>query len=384
MKCIELFSGAGGLAIGLDKSGFRHEKLVEWNHDACKTLRFNVGKSLAQEHDCEVIEGDIRSVDFNEYNGKIDFIAGGPPCQPFSLGGKHKAFLDERDMFPQAVRSVREVMPKAFLFENVKGLTRKAFATYLEYITLQLQYPDVIAKHNEEWTRHLSRLEKIHTKGKFDGLRYNLVFQVVNAADYGVPQRRERVIFVGFRSDLEVEWAFPEKTHSEASLQYQQCISKDYWERHELPRKYKNNLDFWGKTKFALDDPALQLMPWRTIRDAISDLPDPKKASTHWKANGHIFQDGAKVYPGHTGSYIDLPSKTIKAGGHGVPGGENMILFPDDTVRYLTIREAARVQTFPDSYSITGSWTEAMRQIGNAVPVELAEHIGRSIKAALQ
>lgn len=384
MECIELFSGAGGLAIGLDRSGFRHKELVEWNHDACETLRNNLGKSLAVDHECNIIEGDIRSVGFAKFQGKIDFIAGGPPCQPFSLGGKHKAFLDERDMFPQAIRSIREAQPKAFLFENVKGLTRKTFATYLEYIMLQLQYPDYKAKSNEEWVHHLARLEKIHTKGNYSGLHYNLIFQVVNAANYGVPQRRERVIFVGFRSDLGVEWSFPEPTHSEAALHFEQCVSKDYWDRHELPNKFKNSIDFWGKTRFAVDDANLKLKPWRTIRDAISDLPDPKKPSNAWKIKGHNFQDGAKIYPGHTGSYIDFPSKAIKAGGHGVPGGENMILFPDGSVRYLTVREAARVQTFPDSYEISGSWTEAMRQIGNAVPVTLAEVIGDSIKTALQ
>lgn len=383
MECIELFSGAGGLAIGLDRSGFNHTALIEWNHDACETLRFNLGKSLAANHKCNVIEGDIRSIGFKEFHGKIDFIAGGPPCQPFSLGGKHKAFLDERDMFPQAIRSIREAQPKAFLFENVKGLTRKAFATYLEYIMLQLQYPDFEAKQGEEWAHHLARLEKIHTKGNYSGLQYNLVFQVVNAADYGVPQRRERVIFVGFRSNLGIEWSFPKQTHSEAALHYEQCISKDYWDRHELPKKNKN-CEFWGRARFEKDDQDLKLQPWRTIRDAISDLPDPGKASYEWKMKGHTFQDGAKIYPGHTGSYIDLPSKTIKAGGHGVPGGENMILYPDGSVRYLSVREAARIQTFPDAYDISGSWTEAMRQIGNAVPVTLAETIGNSIKLALE
>lgn len=383
MNCIELFSGAGGLAIGLDRSGFRHSQLIEWNHDACETLRFNVGKSLALDHPCSVHEGDVRNMDFGEYEGKIDFIAGGPPCQPFSLGGKHKAFLDERDMFPQAIRSIREIKPKAFLFENVKGLTRKSFATYLEYITLQLQYPDYEAKPNEEWAKHLARLEKIHTKGNYTGLHYNLVYQVVNAADFGVPQKRERIIFVGFRSDLGVEWSFPAKTHSEAALYFDQCISKDYWDRHEMPKRFKNDLSFWGNARFPKEDADFALKPWKTIRDAISDLPDPRKASYAWKMKAHVFQDGARAYPGHTGSYIDLPSKTIKAGTHGVPGGENMILFPDGSVRYLSTREAARIQTFPDAYDIAGSWTEAMRQIGNAVPVTLAKAIGSSIKDAL-
>lgn len=92
----------------------------------------------------------------------------------------------------------------------------------------------------------------------------------------------------------------------------------------------------------------------------------------------HIFRDGARSYPGHTGSCYDLPAKTIKAGGHGVPGGENMIRYPDGSIRYFTVFEAKRIQTFPDDYAITGAWGEALRQIGNAVPVLLAKQLGRS------
>lgn len=97
----------------------------------------------------------------------------------------------------------------------------------------------------------------------------------------------------------------------------------------------------------------------------------------------HIFRDGARSYPGHTGSCYDLPAKTIKAGGHGVPGGENMIRYPDGSIRYFTVFEAKRIQTFPDDYVITGAWGEALRQIGNAVPVKLAECLGNAAKTLL-
>lgn len=119
-----------------------------------------------------------------------------------------------------------------------------------------------------------------------------------------------------------------------------------------------------------------KLLPWRTIRDAIKDLPQPIVESD---CSEHTLRVGAREYDGHSGSEIDLPSKTIKAGGHGVPGGENMIKFTDGTVRYLTVKEAKRIQTFPDDYPIAGSWTEAMRQLGNAVPVKLAFVIGQAV-----
>jgi DNA (cytosine-5)-methyltransferase 1 len=117
---------------------------------------------------------------------------------------------------------------------------------------------------------------------------------------------------------------------------------------------------------------------WMTLSEAICDLPEPA-ADAAKKWHNHLLQPGAKAYPGHTGSPLDRPAKALKAGAHGVPGGENMILYPDGSVRYLSVRESARVQTFPDDYVFLGRWTEAMRQLGNAVPVRLAEIVGASV-----
>lgn len=386
---IELFSGAGGLALGLEDAGFLHTALVEWDADACKTMRINKGGGTifsSTTHNWNIFETDVTKFDYAPFVGNIDFVAGGPPCQPFSLGGKHQAFLDKRDMFPEAVRSIRELKPKAFLFENVKGLTRPSFSKYFEYILLQLTYPDVVQKKNEEWLKHLSRLERYHTKKKVVGLSYKLVFRVINAADYGVPQRRERVIIVGFRNDIDIEWSFPLPTHSYASLVASQR-SQEYWERHCIPKRLRHSPALKdGSDEYGYDGKkeAERLLPWLTVRDAIGDLPDPQKSKKKSDSFlNHFYMPGAKVYAGHTGSHIDLPSKTIKAGNHGVPGGENMILFPSGDVRYFTVREAARLQTFPDSYMIDGSWSESMRQLGNAVPVRLARTIGQSIKEKL-
>ena len=109
---------------------------------------------------------------------------------------------------------------------------------------------------------------------------------------------------------------------------------------------------------------------WRTVRDAIVNLGEPNGL------NNHVRQDGAKAYPGHTGSPLDEPAKALKAGDHGVPGGENMMVRDDGSVRYFTIREAARLQGLPDEWAFTSSWGESMRQLGNAVPVELARALG--------
>ena len=126
----------------------------------------------------------------------------------------------------------------------------------------------------------------------------------------------------------------------------------------------------------------MDTQPWRTVRDAICDLPDPETKAALGISN-HVFQGGARSYPGHTGSPYDLPAKTLKAGDHGVPGGENMLVIDDGSVRYFTVRESARIQTFPDGFKFHGSWTETMRQLGNAVPVLLAQCVASSVAEKL-
>jgi DNA (cytosine-5)-methyltransferase 1 len=383
MNCVELFTGAGGLALGVSRAGFRHAAVVERDGDSCKTLLLNQRRGLADFADWPIHHQDVRDFDFGRIRKHIHLVAGGPPCQPFSLGGKHRGYRDERNLFPEAVRAVRELQPEAFLFENVKGLLRDSFSKYFSYILLQLKHPLTQARSDESWEDHLARLEKHETGGSYDDFHYNVIFSLLNAADFGVPQRRERVFIVGIRADLGVEWSFPEKTHSQDALLWTQGVSTDYWERHGLgPR-----VNFLAEKSTRIQ----QLkksgckpvgLPWRTVRDAIGDLPDPESGYKSRFTN-HDFNTGARVYPGHTGSDYDDPAKVLKAGDHGVPGGENMLAKPDGTVRYFTVRESARLQTFPDKLVFPSSWTESMRQIGNAVPVTLAETVATHLANAL-
>lgn len=385
MLSLELFVGAGGLAIGVSEAGFKHSAVFEWNKDACDTLNANRTRGVRPVNEWgHITPADVRDIDFRPWRDKVDLLAGGPPCQPFSLGGKHQAYLDPRDMFPQTVRAVREARPRAFIVENVKGLTRATFASYFQYITLQLTYPELEAKKSETWPDHLARLERYHTKGTGDGLRYNVVCQVLNAADFGVPQRRERVFIVGFRSDQKRSWNFPTPTHSEDALLHAQWITGEYWDKNRVPLKdRKSPGKSWRQRIQSLRDSLMPVItkPWRTTREAIADLPAPSSGGGSF-AN-HVFVPGARQYPGHTGSPLDLPAKTLKAGGHGVPGGENMVLLPSGQVRYFTVRESARLQTFPDDYHFSGSWGEAMRQLGNAVPVELGRVVADSVAEKL-
>ncbi len=387
LTSIELFAGAGGLAMGASLAGFKSLGVVEWDKWACDTVRQNQARANPLVRDWPLYEGDVRNwlqdLDVSSMPGQLDLLAGGPPCQPFSMGGKHQAYLDSRDMFPATVAVVRRLRPRAFIVENVKGLTRASFSSYFQYIQHQLEFPEITAKADESWLDHFSRLQKFRTSSRHsgDGLRYKLIVTLVNAANYGVPQKRERVFIVGFRSDIDAQWAFPAETHSLDALLFDQWVDGAYWDRHRVlkakrpapPELHKRSIETMK---------GLRLLPtraaWRTVRDAISDLPAPREDGAGNVLN-HRYQPGARVYPGHTGSPLDLPAKTLKAGGHGVPGGENMLVQPDGAVRYFSVRESARLQTFPDGYELHGAWSEAMRQLGNAVPVVLGQVVASSV-----
>lgn len=384
-RSVELFGGAGGLALGTHAAGFSTELFLEWNKWACKTARTNKASHASGTDGWDIVEGDVRDFDWTSVTPGIDLVSGGPPCQPFSMGGKAQAAGDSRDMFPAAVEVVQQLQPKALLLENVKGLTRASFSEYFDLILLRLRYPDISPFGGETWQDHLSRLRKVAKAGGHGGLEYNVQTHLVNAADYGVPQRRHRVFFIGFRKDIDVDWSWPEATHSEDALLKAQWVSGDYWNEHMVAKKDRPPLPERKRRrieKMARGDLVVRGERWRTVRDALNGMPEPRRDGVDGWHNHH-FQDGARSYPGHTGSEIDLPAKTLKAGGHGVPGGENMLRRNDGSIRYFSIRESARLQTFPDDYQLNGSWGEAMRQIGNAVPVKLAEMMACGVANAL-
>ena len=354
-------------------AGFDNRAFIEFNRDACETLRANFEPS-------KVFEGDIRHYDFSVLS-EIDLVAGGPPCQPFSLGGKHKASDDSRDMFPYAIKAINELRPHAFIFENVKGLLRSSFAEYFDYIILRLKYPDYTDSGYSDWKEHLVNLRDLENCPQARPT-YNVDYQLINAADYGIPQTRERVIIVGIRADIGSGFEFPKPQHSLERLLWDQYVSGTYWEKHGFatPPEYSHSPHFMRRIEGVKDRYGLippESKPWTTMRDILGHLPDP--AHDNHDISDHQFRDGARSYPGHTGSIYDLPSKTIKAGAHGVPGGENMIRFSDNRIRYLTVHEAKLIQGFPADFKIYGAWGEAMRQIGNAVPPKIAETIGKHL-----
>ena len=374
MRSVELFSGCGGLALGLSNAGFQHELMVEWDDDAVATVLHNRQRRIRHVRHWPLEKADVRDVSWHRFAG-LDLVAGGPPCQPFSIGGKHRGHDDTRNMWPEAIRAVREIRPRAFLFENVRGLARPAFADYLRWIVAHLHHPEMTHHENEDHARHTRRLEASKLPPS-----YRVAVTQVNAADYGAAQKRHRVIVAGVRADIADALEPPKPTHSRERLLWDQWVTGDYWRRHDLPRPADMFILSTDRSSVArlraLDAPPTG-RPWLTTRDALAGLGEPSG-----KAN-HVFQDGARVYAGHTGSPLDQPAKALKAGDHGVPGGENMMVRDDGSVRYFTTREAARLQGLPDNYLFPRSWTESMRQLGNAVPAQLSEALGDWIRRTL-
>ena len=380
---LELFAGGGGMALGLHAAGFIHSALVEFDPKACDTLKHNAiswatrcSHNRAWENYAVRLQ-DVREIDLDtidNYNS-LDLLAGGPPCQPFSLGGMHAGMNDSRNMFPAALDLVRRCKPKLVLFENVAGLLRKSFAPYFDYVEMQLRDPSCVPKDDESWTEHADRLRERLLRDCKPG--YYVTRQLVNAADFGVPQIRKRVVLMAVRSDISDHSLPPiPPTHSEKALLYTQYVSGDYWDRHNIVAPPGVTTSKVTSSCEQYNIAPSKFKPWQTVRDAMLALPDPIDGKPNVDYLNHIGIPGARSYPGHTGSNIDWPSKTIKAGVHGVCGGEAMIRYHDGRLRYMTIRESARIQTFPDDYEFLGARSHAMRHIGNAVPVKLATEIG--------
>ncbi|MFD0203043.1 MULTISPECIES: DNA cytosine methyltransferase [Saccharothrix] len=395
---IELFTGGGGLAMAMHNEGFRHLVAVELNKRACATLRANIaepfdpeaGQATTLHSRWPLIEGDIRQVDFTRWMGKVDVVAGGVPCQPWSLGGVHKGYDDERNLWPELFRVIRETRPRAIIAENVKGLLRSSFKPYYDYILNELSAPFEERIEGEDWQDHDKRLRKALAKQAVDPTeRYDVKYLLVNAADYGVPQVRWRVFVVAFRNDLGLEgWKFPAATHSDAALLRAQADGS-YWDEHKVAKRYR----YTPKIVAAQGEENEGKQRWRTVRDAISGdssrneprLGEPLGDKVeHPKHLHHYGWPGARQYPGHTPNELDRPAKTVKAGVHGVPGGETVLRRDDGSIRYMTVREVSRVMTFPDDWKLDGPRGEQMRQLGNAVPVVLGQAMAHSVVKALR
>jgi DNA (cytosine-5)-methyltransferase 1 len=356
LNCVSVFSGGMGLDLGLEAAGFTMRFAADNMPAAVETIRFN-------RPEIPVYDGDIRKLDGSKIlelaklrEGEVDLLAGGPPCQSFSTAGKRLG-LDDWAKGPlvfEFSRLIAELKPRAFLMENVKGLL-SASSRWRE-----LPYNNN-GKIIDQW--HGSLFREL-----FDHLRsngYSLDFREVNAADYGVPQTRQRVLLTGYRDGRSV--TFPEPTHT------------------------RNG--------------GLFLEPWRTIADALDGLTGDDSHCA--KFSERKLRYLKMVPPG--GNWRDLPEEIQREsmgrafyakGGRSGYWRRLSLSEPSPTIltepqnastalchpvedRPLTVRECARIQTFPDDWEFCGRGADQYRLVGNAVPVMLAEEIGLHIRAEL-
>lgn len=326
MKAIDLFAGAGGLSLGIQNAGWGVVAAVEVDKYATATHHANFPRSQS-------IRCDVRDVDWSKFKD-IDLVAGGPPCQPFSVSGKQLGHQDMRDMVPEFVRIVSEVRPAAFIMENVKGLAMMKFKNYLDKAIADMK-----------------------------ALGYTVSHTVLNAADYGVPQFRERLFIVGLR---EGEFKFPDPTHGPG-------------------REH----------------------PWVTVSDAINDAPvdAPNMAKVVYCKNPILRKSpnaGMLVNGKGRPLNLNMPSLTIpdSAGGnrtHIIDRDHVLLNYHASLMkggkprrgivagcRRLTLRECARIQGFPNSFDFIGPKSKQFSQVGNAVPPLLAEAVCRSVRMQVE
>lgn len=324
---IELFAGAGGLALGMEKAGFRHLLLNDIDTDSCITLTNN-------RSDWHIAAGDVRNLDFKKYRDKIDLLTGGFPCQAFSYAGLKGGFNDTRGtLFFELARAVKEVNPKVIMCENVKGL----------------------ASHD-----HGKTLAVI--KNTIDELGYKLIEpRVLKAVKYMVPQKRERIILIAIRKDLasKAEFHWPSPYYRIMTLRDAFCKGELY--DTDVPASQ-------GQTYPEKKRRVLEMVPqggdWRNLPDDV--------AREYMGGSYHL--GGGKTGMARRLS-MDEPSLTLTCS----PAQKQTERCHPLETRPLTVREYARIQTFPDSWKFAGNLSSQYKQIGNAVPVNFAYAIGRSL-----
>ena len=331
LKCVELFAGAGGLALGLEKSGFEAIALNEIDAKACATLRLNRPQWNVLEQDIIKLSDENLTELFEVRKGDLDLLSGGYPCQSFSYAGLRRGMDDIRGtMFYYYSIFLDKLQPKMFLAENVRGLV-----THDDGKTLQTML------------------------SVFENMGYETTYKILNANNYGVAQKRERIVIIGVRKDLSgsIHFEYPKP------LDYKPVL------RDILMNVPPSDGEQYKESKKAIMD----LVPpggcWR-------DLP-PEMAKAYMK--GSYYLGGGKTGMARRLSFNE-PSLTLTTS---PAQGQTERCHPSET-RPLTIREYARIQSFPDDWNFVGSRANQYKQIGNAVAVEFAYHIGLAIKKALK
>lgn len=326
---IELFAGAGGLALGMERAGIKHVLLNEVDQNSCNTLRKN-------RPEWNVVQDDVSNIDFTSYKGKVDIVTGGFPCQAFSYAGKKLGFNDTRGtMFYEFARCIKETQPNIFIGENVRGLLSHDNGRTLESMV-----------------------------GILEELGYDVVRpQILKAINYKVPQKRERLIIVGTKKQSGIKFHYPKPDPKIYTL-------KDALRSGEL---FKSDVpESAGQVYPERKKQILDMVPqggyWR-------DLPLVIQKEYMLKS---FYLGGGKTGMARRISW-DEPSLTLTC----APAQKQTERCHPEETRPFQVREYARIQTFPDNWEFSGSISNQYKQIGNAVPVNLAYYIGQAIVKAL-
>lgn len=318
LTSLEICGGAGGQALGLEAAGFHHEAVIEIDDWAVQTLRANRGQTgpLGMWN---VIHADVLEVDATQWKDQVDLFAGGVPCPPFSIAGKQLGADDERDLFPRAIEMVREIGPRAVMLENVRGLGQRRFDTYRAEIIRELR-----------------------------GLGYEVFWELLQAADYGVPQLRPRFILVALKQEYAKYFAWPEKQEEQVTVgeALHHLMAQDGWP----------GADEWAQK-------ANGVAPTLVGGSKKHGGPDvgPSRAREGWKKFGV-----------RGSSIADAP-----------PSKDFPVNNPDNMPR-LTVEMGGVIQGFPEDWEWAGGKTAQWRQVGNAFPPPVAKAVGESIAAALR
>lgn len=328
-SAVDLFAGAGGLSLGLKSAGWALEAAIEFDEAAMASHALNFQKT---EH----LRLDVKDINFSKYAG-IDLIAGGPPCQPFSVSGKRLGAFDIRDMVPEFVRAVKEARPSAFLMENVAGLAGARFNRYLS-----------------------EQVYLLHSLG------YTVFSKVLCAADYGVAQRRNRLFLIGIRADQKGNpFVFPESTHGDGT-------PNGYLSVAEALRDVPEDIPNRAKVVFC-KNPVLRKSPYAGM------MFNGKGRPLDHNGLGHTIPASA----GGNRTHIVDPFEVVKQYHAELMAGKRPRRGELKDVRRLTVRESARIQSFPDNFAFVGKQSSRYSQVGNAVPPVLARAIAKNIIPAL-
>lgn len=312
---IELFAGAGGTALGMENAGIQHVLLNENDKHACETLRIN-------KPNWNIIEEDVRKLSFTE--GQADIVQGGFPCQTFSYAGKKMGFEDIRGtLFFEFARCVKEVKPKIAIGENVKGLL------------------------NHDNGRTIKTMVAV-----LEDLGYRVKYKVLKSQYFDVPQKRERLIIIGVRKDLDIPISFPKE--KDYIIPLREALYKcPKSEGQEYPASKKKIMDLIPPGGY-----------WRNL---------PEKLQKEYMG-ASFFMGGGKTGIARRLS-LDEPSLTLTCS----PAQKQTERCHPQETRPLSVREYARIQTFPDNWKFAGSVAQQYKQIGNAVPVNLGYYIGDNV-----